>query len=142
MLQDSIRICNKKTKFTNMMKLIATNLIIGAGGTWCTRNYNNEGSVLQLETHPSLSGSTAEEEGLKVKHSRVSPDVVWEWEGDGGRWNRFSPAHSQALTDSLVRKDKECTLQVRVVCEAKGKLNHHLLCRLLMGCLSVCASPP
>lgn len=70
--------------------------------------------MLQLETLAILSGDATEDEGSKVKASRVSPDVVWEWEGDGGRWNQFSPAHSQTLTDALVRGERDYTLQVRV----------------------------
>ena len=38
--------------------------------------------------------------------------MVWEWEGDGGKWNKYAPEHSQVVTDALTRGDKDVTLKV------------------------------
>ena len=43
---------------------------------------------------------------------KVPPGVVWEWEGDGGKWNKYAPEHSQDVTDALTRGDNDVTLKV------------------------------
>lgn len=44
------------------------------------------------------------------KKSRPSP--LWEWEGDGGKWSKYAPEHSQQLTDALLAGKKDLTIQV------------------------------
>ena len=56
-------------------------------------------------------GSTAPG-GSAAKLAKTSPDVAWEWKGDGGQWNTYAPEHSQEITDALVREDKEVTLKL------------------------------
>ena len=62
------------------------------------------------------SGGTAEAEngaaGSVAKSPRVSPDVVWEWEGDSGQWNQYSQPHADEITDALVSSEEEASLQV------------------------------
>lgn len=50
--------------------------------------------------------------GPATKSPRVSPDVVWEWEGDGGWWSQYSRPHADEITDALVSGEEEVTLQI------------------------------
>lgn len=69
----------------------------------CTFHPGNNISVSLGSTAPAGSAS---------KHAKTSPDVAWEWKGDGGQWNMYAPEHSQEITDALVRGDKEVTLKL------------------------------
>lgn len=62
-----------------------------------------------------FSGPSPEDEGgpeTKRSKGAPSPNVVWEWEGDGGKWTAYSSDHSKALTDALSQGEKDVTLQV------------------------------
>eukprot|EP00731_Ephydatia_muelleri_P032016 Em0023g523a len=43
---------------------------------------------------------------------RSQPSPLWEWEGDGGKWSKYAPEHSQQLTDALLAGKKDLTIQV------------------------------
>lgn len=82
---------------------------------FCTISHPPNGDTkLFLCSLHSLAATNegAEEPGPLAKLPKLSPDVVWEWEGDGGRWNQYTPEHAQSLTSALQRGDKETTLQV------------------------------
>ena len=38
--------------------------------------------------------------------------MVWEWEGDGGKWNKYDASLSQELADALLKGDDDISLQV------------------------------
>ena len=55
---------------------------------------------------------TEEEEEKEEVESKKANTVHWEWEGDDGKWIRYSNAHSQKLVDAMTRGAEELTLRV------------------------------
>lgn len=68
-------------------------------------------NVLTISNFPGAS-PRYDEEGSEEKLQKVAPGVIWEWEGDGGIWSSYSAKHCQALSNALVKDEKEVTLQV------------------------------
>ena len=68
-----------------------------------------------LRDKPALSSflsAAAEEENEEEVELKKSRGVHWEWEGDGGKWIRYSNAHSQKLMEAMTKGDEELTLRV------------------------------
>ena len=59
-----------------------------------------------------LFSGASPEGGPKKKMSKVTSGVIWEWEGDGGKWTPFSNDHSRILCEALTNGDEDVTLQV------------------------------
>ena len=65
-----------------------------------------------LANTASAAAEADDDGGPAAKSPRVSPDVVWEWEGDGGRWSQYSQTHADEITDALASGEEEVTLQI------------------------------
>ena len=64
-----------------------------------------------LRTRTAPADDTDNTEGAPDS-KRSQPSPLWEWEGDGGKWSKYAPEHSQQLTDALLAGKKDLTIQV------------------------------